>query len=234
VKEVFYMVMTSTTTHQAPAQQEHQHQPGEARPEASPLDIVEEASQESFPASDPPEWTPLTAIGPPAHPEGLATAEMANQQPQDHRTDGGARQTRAEHDALLDAMHGLEAALASPAPGREKEWTRRVLHHLHAVADVLARHVASAEARDGLLVTIDQTRPSLVHRVARLRNEHGDLKQRVWALQIYIEHHGEEEVPSFSEIRHLAAWLLNALRHHLAVEADLIFESLGTDIGVSD
>lgn len=145
-----------------------------------------------------------------------------------------AQQARSEHDALLEAMHHLEAALASAAPGREQAWNKQVVKELRTVADLLDEHARSAEAAGGLLAMVGDAQPRLLHCVERLRREHVDLRQQARALERQIEHHGEDELPNFRDIRQRTTWLLNALRHHRAAATDLIFETFSTDIGVGD
>jgi hemerythrin-like domain-containing protein len=139
-----------------------------------------------------------------------------------------AARTRDEHDALVHAMQRLEAALARPAPGRETAWNARVAETLRAVAEALAEHARSAESEDGLLGMID------LRFADPLRREHAALVRRAGALRDRIEPRPGGAAFGFEETRRQAQILLNALRRHQALEADMIFESFTVDLGAGD
>lgn len=146
-----------------------------------------------------------------------------------------SRGTREEHDALLVAIHRLEAALAAAAPGREHEWGARVRDDLRLVQEALERHITSAESLDGLFAEIDLN-PHMTGRVEQLRKDHAKLLRQVSDLQEEVEQFWcvEWTTPDFGAVRKHAADLLRALRKHQAQEADLIFETFYTDIGAGD
>jgi len=139
-----------------------------------------------------------------------------------------AAQTRQEHDGLVQAMQRLEAALARPAPGREAAWNERVAETLRTVAGLLAEHVRSAESENGLLGVID------LRFADRLRSEHATLARRADALRDRVERRPGKAAVDVDQVRRYAARLLNALRRHQALEADMIFESFLIDLGGGD
>ncbi len=139
-----------------------------------------------------------------------------------------AAQTRDEHDALVKAMQRLEAALARPAPGREAAWNELVAETLRAAVGLVAEHARSAESEDGLLGVID------LRFADRLRLEHATLLRRARALRDRIECRPDGVAVDVHEVRRHAERLLNALRRHQALEADMIFESFLIDLGGGD
>ncbi|HJT31427.1 MAG TPA: hemerythrin domain-containing protein [Pirellulales bacterium] len=143
-----------------------------------------------------------------------------------------SRRTRGEHDVLLETIHRLEAALASPAPGREGPWSGRVAHELRPVLGYLRAHVDSAEGVEGLCRELEASRPELAYRVEQLRFEHAKLLEMATALTRSAA--PAETIADFSSIRQHAAELLGAIRSHYAREVDLIYECFCTDIGVGD
>jgi hypothetical protein len=184
-------------------------------------DIVEEASEESFPASDAPAWTPVTAIGPPAHAE------------RQDRHQATSRQRRTEHDGLLAAVSHLEAVVTAASTERGQAWHVQVLDDLHEAREALAHHFATAESAESPHAEIDPTRHGLTRRAERLRREHAELLERANDLERQVER-GAIGRPNFIDFRQRAEGLLGALRRHQELEDDLIFETYCTDIGAGD
>ena len=143
-----------------------------------------------------------------------------------------SERTQLEHDDLIECMHRLEAALASPAPGRQREWARRAGTELQAVEASLRRHIASAEGERGLFAELDLSRGGIPVRVAGLRREHEILLEQARRLTENLRQ--PYPLPDFVSLRREAEELLAALRQHHAREVDLIFECFWLDIGVGD
>lgn len=143
-----------------------------------------------------------------------------------------SQRTRIEHDDLLLAMNRLEAALASPAPGRAAAWAHRVARELPLVCNHLRSHAESAEGANGLYAELTSARPEIAYRVEQLRTEHARLLDLAAALSDSIQETAGDL--NFSDIRGQAAQLLSAFRGHHAREVDLIYECFCTDIGVGD
>lgn len=138
------------------------------------------------------------------------------------------------HDALLDATHALEAALASPAPNRLWAWKTKVMAALQDFQTALGSHITTTESPDGLFGDVEAVEPNFHRRIERLRHEHGDLLRQAEAIGKHLSHHTEAEALNFHDIRQRCGWLLTALRHHQALEADLVFELYDVDAGVGD
>src|SRR5436309_15858474 len=64
--------------------------------------------------------------------------------------EAAAKAARA-HEEILSAVHRLEAALASPAPGREPAWKHRAGAALAGVLDSLNVHRESAASEGGVI-----------------------------------------------------------------------------------
>ncbi|MBI3463785.1 MAG: hypothetical protein HY000_12120 [Planctomycetes bacterium] len=106
------------------------------------------------------------------------TDNLTEPKPDQPVRDAALKQTQAGRNVLLHAMHRLEEALVTAAPGRERAWAKRVSEELLQVEQALNDH-AMTEAQDELFATILDAKPNLFHRVERLRREHSDLMRRV-------------------------------------------------------
>jgi hypothetical protein len=73
----------------------------------------------------------------------------------------GIAARRVDDARTLDAMHALEAALASAAPGREQQWRHAVLSALAVLDQATADEQHNADQLDSLLSDVARTQPQL-------------------------------------------------------------------------
>ena len=131
---------------------------------------------------------------------------------------------QADHDRTLAAMHELEAALASAAPGRETAWRNAVLGALNILDGATSAEEANARRADSLLSDIERTQPRLRNRVRGVRAQYRQLRGSLTSLRRELAEPGSSAV-DFADLRQRLAWLLTALRHQRARESDLIYEA---------
>jgi hypothetical protein len=131
---------------------------------------------------------------------------------------------RIDHDRTLAAMHELEAALGSAAPGRESSWRAGVLAALVVLDEATDDEYANAAKPDSLLSDIKRTQPRLRTRVRGLRTQYAQLRQTIMSIRAELAKPDDESI-DFADVRQRLAWLLTAFRHQRARESDLIYEA---------
>jgi DNA repair ATPase RecN len=136
----------------------------------------------------------------------------------------GLESRRTDQDRTLAAIHELEEALESAAPGREAPWRDRVISALKVLDEATAAEGENAARADSLLSDVARTQPRLRNRVRGLRIRYRQLQDAIAALRRELDDAGEAP-PDFADLRQRAGWLLTALRHQRARESDFIYEA---------
>jgi hypothetical protein len=146
------------------------------------------------------------------------------------RADRAAAKHAREYYTIIAALHQLEKHLASPAPGREREWKRRAAAALTAVVDRLKAHCRAAESDGGVLanevIALGRTRA-----VSSALRQHKTIIADARQLLADIK---ARQSATPDEVRRRAARLASALRAHQALEADIIIDTYDRVYGAGD
>src|SRR5262245_12833374 len=151
-------------------------------------------------------------------------------------------------DSLQRALDVLRRVLAAGFPGRERQWAQTVGEALARLETTLRHNLELAEAHEGSLAEVDDTRPTLSREADALCKEQEGLLRQILALREQarlaadaFQHAADPSrketvacVPNFGAIRQRGEQLLAGLKRARETEAQLVLESVNTDIGVGD
>ncbi len=136
---------------------------------------------------------------------------------------------------LLSPADHLEECLEAPFVGREREWVQNLAAGLGELEQTLLHHFVDASSPEGVFAEVDTNRRGLVRRVAALRQELADLLGQTAELQEWAQ---KAARPGFSArlapLGHRVGELITAVRQLIGGEADVVFESMNTDLGAGD
>ncbi|HZU36769.1 MAG TPA: hypothetical protein VFA18_12700 [Gemmataceae bacterium] len=139
---------------------------------------------------------------------------------------------------LLHAMAELEKATANPVTGSGQAWSQYVDKVLAELEDALRRHAQEIAGADGQLVAVDRPlipSPTLQHRGAHLAEElHSILGQTQSLRREFRELAPVANQPQRELFCQRARQLVQDLERCESQEADLIQDSVTTDIGAGD
>ncbi len=152
------------------------------------------------------------------------------------------------HDHLAGAIDGVRANIAADVAGREQSWGEAVRTSLDGLEWALRQERPGFSSPEESLTEMDKTRPSLVRQAEHLRVEHSEVLGKLHALRDEVERARQVFDPAmkfnsavradtaidFGSIRQRAEQLLAEIQHLRETEADLLLESVNTDIGAGD
>lgn len=136
--------------------------------------------------------------------------------------------------SVLSCVHAVGAALAQPAPGRERAWAGGVLESVIALRQRMEQHLVDVDHADGLYPQIEETFPEATHRVQYLRETNRSLMDRIGLLEKEVGRIAHGEGTAFMAVRSNALQLMGEIRHQQSREIDLVFQAFQTDIGAGD
>jgi hypothetical protein len=135
---------------------------------------------------------------------------------------------RRRRAVMRESMTTLERALAAPAPGRPGAWARQVQVALVGLSDDFREHVDITEGPGGFYRGLLVTAPRLCHAVARLTDEHGQIRELVDDM---LGRAGGPDGTDVDHVRELGLTLLGQLARHRQRGSDLIYDAYEVDIG---
>ena len=129
-------------------------------------------------------------------------------------------------------MQKLEAALAAASFERSHDWNVQVQAKLIELQLAIRESREEINAKDGLFTEIISDYPRLLPRINNLKIEYLDLERQIEKLREKFK--SSDATVDVADVREQLSCLLKAMRHVQSKETEVIFEAIGTDIGVGD